>query len=70
MALDGKIYISLPVTVQGYSCSSIDIAESERGNQIALSPTSVKGGRNILKTYFVLVIKSNILVFITIYSVR
>jgi hypothetical protein len=55
----GKIYVSLPVTVQGDSCS-FDVAESECGNQIVLSPTIVRGERNELKSSFV--IKSNILV--------
>ena len=40
----------LPVKIQGDSYS-FDIAESEYDNQIALSPTSVKGERNKLKNY-------------------
>jgi hypothetical protein len=40
----------LPVKIQGNSYS-FDVAESEYDNQIALSPTIVKGERIRLKNY-------------------
>jgi hypothetical protein len=46
MIMVGEIYISLPVTVQGDSCS-FDIAESKGGNQIVLSHSPMSRERGI-----------------------
>jgi hypothetical protein len=56
-----KNFFPLPVKVQGDSYS-LDIAESEYDNQIALSPTNFKEGRTVSKSMF-LIKKSNMLVF-------